>query len=88
MAWGGLRGAVSLALALEVHALQKTKPGAFPEEFANKVLFYTAVVVILTLVVNAPTTGPLLRWLDQKKRYRLDDVQVSLSLAPGFRRRL
>lgn len=68
------RGAVSLALALDVKV-------TFSDDeernlFGNKTAFYTSVVVILTLVVNAPLTAPLLNWLSRQKGYCLDPAQV------------
>lgn len=58
MAWGGLRGAVSLALALLLEGL----PG-IPEALGAQVLAVTTGVVLLTLLVNGSTTGTLLRRL-------------------------
>jgi len=60
MTWGGLRGAVSLALALmvyEEHALDPTGRSQ------SKVLLHTAGIVMLTLLVNATTVGRLLNAL-------------------------
>ncbi len=54
MFWGGLRGALALALALSL-----------PPEFAAKELILVSAmgVVMATLLVNAVTIGPLLRVL-------------------------
>ncbi len=60
MSWGGLRGAVSLALAL---AFSQIQDPAISEELRGQVLFVTAGVVMLTLLVNGSTTGWLLRRL-------------------------
>ena len=59
MSWGGLRGAVGLALALVV-SLEKQ----FPEKDRARVMFLTGGVVILTLVVNGTTTASLLNYLN------------------------
>eukprot|EP00051_Salpingoeca_urceolata_P007004 m.92774 g.92774 ORF g.92774 m.92774 type:complete len:1268 (+) comp15075_c0_seq1:118-3921(+) len=59
LAWGGLRGAVALALALIV-ALDA---GRIDDDIREIVLFYTAWVVILSLTVNATLTKPLLQYL-------------------------
>lgn len=59
MTWGGLRGAVGLALALVV----EHEPGLANSEFGSKVLFHTAGIVVLTLLVNATTIGNLLSLL-------------------------
>ncbi len=54
MFWGGLRGALALALALSL-----------PHDFANRELILVASmgVVMATLLVNALTIGPLLKLL-------------------------
>ena len=56
MLWGGLRGAVSLALALAV----LETPGFAPEVKSFVVILVTGFV-LFTLFVNAPTMRPLLR---------------------------
>lgn len=59
MTWGGLRGAVGLALALSVaesRYIDRAKIG-------NKILIQVSGIVILTLLVNATTTNFLLRIL-------------------------
>jgi len=53
MTWGGLRGGISIALALTLPAF----PG---REF---VIAATYVVVIFSILVQALTMGPLVRWL-------------------------
>eukprot|EP00043_Microstomoeca_roanoka_P013027 m.127250 g.127250 ORF g.127250 m.127250 type:complete len:1072 (-) comp15652_c0_seq1:56-3271(-) len=55
---GGLRGAVSLAMALLVELEPDIRP-----EVRNYVLFYGSGITFLTLVINAPTAGRLVRWL-------------------------
>lgn len=63
IAWGGLRGAVSLALVLLVAADDK-----LPLEVRGQMLRVTAGVVLLTILVNGTTTGLLLRKLGFGKR--------------------
>jgi NhaP-type Na+/H+ or K+/H+ antiporter len=58
MAWGGLRGAVSLALALVF-----TQEKALPLELREQLLLVTAGVVFLTILVNGGTLAWLLRRL-------------------------
>ena len=58
LAWGGLRGAVSLALALMV--AQRTD---IDESVRAQILTVTAGVVMLTILVSGTTTGWLLRKL-------------------------
>ncbi len=55
MAWGGLRGAVSLALALVV----VSAPGV-SEVLGQQMLGFTAGIVLLTILVNGSTTGRVL----------------------------
>lgn len=54
LAWGGLRGALGMTLALMV-----SYTSAIPEEIRSQVLFFTAGIVTLTLCINATT----MRWL-------------------------
>ncbi|SDJ28180.1 NhaP-type Na+/H+ or K+/H+ antiporter [Ferrimonas sediminum] len=56
--WGGLRGAVSLALALTIAA-----DGLLDRQLADQILFLCAGIVVLTIVVNGGTMGRLLGWL-------------------------
>ncbi|MCA8916190.1 MAG: cation:proton antiporter [Planctomycetes bacterium] len=63
MAWGGLRGAVSLALALLLAA-----NAGLAEGVRGEMLRLTAGVVLLTILVNGTTTGWLLRKLGFSKR--------------------
>ena len=50
LTWGGLRGAVSMALALMVAANE-----SLPWDIRNHILFLTAGVVVLTIVINGGT---------------------------------
>ncbi len=58
MTWGGLRGAISIALALSLPS------------FPGREIFVTATygVVLFSLLVQAPTLGPLLRLLKVGRR--------------------
>ena len=56
--WGGLRGAVSLALALIV-----AQDPAFPSALGDQVLFLCAGLVVLTILINGTTMGAVLAWL-------------------------
>jgi NhaP-type Na+/H+ or K+/H+ antiporter len=58
--WGGLRGAVGLALALVVSEESAAYSDA---KVGPVVLLCTGVVVVLTLSVNGTTTAFLLQWL-------------------------
>lgn len=61
MGWGGLRGAVGLALGIQVS--RDRGGGILSEEDANRVLFYVGGVAFLTLVINAITCPALVKWL-------------------------
>jgi CPA1 family monovalent cation:H+ antiporter len=56
--WGGMRGAVSLALALAV-----TEDEAVPADIRRFVAILTTGFVLFTLLVNAPSLRPLMRFL-------------------------
>lgn len=56
--WGGLRGAVGLALALIVDLDE-----GIAQSIKDRVLFHVAGVVLLTIAINGSTTGLLLRRL-------------------------
>eukprot|EP00035_Acanthoeca_spectabilis_P008333 m.152203 g.152203 ORF g.152203 m.152203 type:complete len:771 (+) comp14315_c0_seq2:522-2834(+) len=57
-AWGGLKGAVPLVLALLVEL-----DTSIPERVSSKILGYTGFMTALTLLINAPLTIPLVRFL-------------------------
>ncbi len=52
--WGGLRGAVSLSLALSL-----AQDNAIDEQLREQILFLTAGIVVLTIVIN----GSTMEWL-------------------------
>lgn len=60
--WGGLRGAVSLALALIIAQDQ-----LIDKELGDQVLFLTAGIVVLTIVINASSMTLLLKRLGLNK---------------------
>ncbi|MEA3314416.1 MAG: cation:proton antiporter [Campylobacterota bacterium] len=59
LVWGGLRGAVSLALALTV-----AHSDAIPKEIGDQILFLTAGIVVLTILINGLTMEKLLSILN------------------------
>jgi NhaP-type Na+/H+ or K+/H+ antiporter len=61
MTWGGLRGAVGLALAIQVSIDQAG--GNISEMDGRRVLFYVGGVATLTLCINATTCPALVRKL-------------------------
>ena len=58
LVWGGLRGAVSLALALTV-----AQNELIPREIGDQVLFLCAGIVVLTMLINGGSMGWLLKKL-------------------------
>jgi hypothetical protein len=73
MTWGGLRGAVGLALAIQV-SIEKAG-GKISDMDARRVLFYTGGIAFLTLVVNAVTCPSLVKYLGL---VQTDDVKRKL----------
>mmetsp|Transcript_56389 Transcript_56389/g.160066 ORF Transcript_56389/g.160066 Transcript_56389/m.160066 type:complete len:1173 (-) Transcript_56389:145-3663(-) len=65
MTWGGLRGAVGLALAMQV-SLDRAD-NSISEDLANSALFYTGGIAALTLIVNATTSPALVQALGLTK---------------------
>lgn len=58
LTWGGLRGAVALALALSVAQQEQ-----IAADIREQVLFLTAGLVVLTIVINGGSISALLQWL-------------------------
>ena len=61
--WGGLRGAVGLALALVMKTEMAQGGTRVDANNGVRVIVFVSTTAILTLLVNAPTTGPLVRKL-------------------------
>merc|ERR1719199_1623743 len=66
MGWGGLRGAVGLALALVV-----ARDMDIEKEVGILILFHVSGIAALTLFVNACTCKPLVEALGLTERHRL-----------------
>jgi len=64
--YAGLRGAVGLSLALMVAASDKV-----PRYIQDVILLHTAGVALLTLIINATTTGILVRYLGLSRQSNL-----------------
>lgn len=62
LTWGGLRGAIGLALALIVVSEE-----SIPLEARNQILSLTAGIVMLTSLINATTVKPIIDWLGLAK---------------------
>jgi NhaP-type Na+/H+ or K+/H+ antiporter len=66
MTWGGLRGAVGLALGMQVNRGKATNDAGvaqITDDDANRVLFFVAGIAFLTTCVNASTCPALVAWL-------------------------
>lgn len=72
LTWGGLRGAVSIALSLIL-----TEVREFGYDATDKLLIQVSGIVVLTLVINATTMTPLLNVLG------MNDVSHSQYIAMG-----
>lgn len=76
--WGGLRGAVSLALALII-----AQDNFLPKELGDQILFLTAGIVVLTITINASSMTLLLEYfgldkLPEAKQASLIKAQQSI----------
>lgn len=60
--WGGLRGTVALAMALVI-----TRSEIIDESIAQDILFYTAGVVFLSMIINATSMSTLMKYLGLDK---------------------
>ena len=72
MTWGGLRGAVGLALALVVFGdadfkAQLELSGQASYHIPDKILFHCSSIVVLTLIVNATSMPKILSYLGMDK---------------------
>ena len=82
ISWGGLRGAVGLALAVSVFGDTKLtdETGMFGDRssamhFRQVVLVHCSLTVLLTLLINAPSSGPILKLIGLTK---LSSTRVSM----------
>ena len=58
LTWGGLRGGISVALALSIPKVLHGEPVAYREV----ILAVTYVVVVFSIIVQGLTVGPFVRW--------------------------
>jgi len=68
--WGGLRGAVGLALAIVMQSEMKYKSSSLDADEAERlqldgmrIMIFVALTALFTLLINATTTGPIVRRL-------------------------
>lgn len=73
--WGGLRGAIALALALVV-----ASHPSISEDIRNQVLFLTAGIVVLTSIINATTTSYLIKILGLTKLSPAQELMIKNNL--------
>eukprot|EP00659_Diplonema_papillatum_P013125 gene13125-20263_t len=79
VAWGGLRGAVGLALALSIQADEEVAIASVREKF----IFHVAGIVVLTLCINGTTTQNVVKYfelnkIEERRRKRMHDVWKKL----------
>ena len=74
--WGGLRGAVSLSMALSL-----AQDSAVPKELGEQILFLTAGIVVLTIVINGATMEWLLHFLGLDKLPPAKEASVQKAAA-------
>ena len=77
LAWGGLRGALSMVLALSI-------PESFPQR--DVLISMTFGVVILSILAQGITVGPALRWLGltRSTRSRVDYGETQSALLAAY----
>lgn len=87
--WAGMRGIVSLALAL---ALPLTFPNGMPLEGRSEAIFITFVVILITLLIPGLTLPMLIHWLklypiqkdDNEKKIRNQLAQYADEIIYSF----
>jgi len=72
MCWSGLRGAVSLALAIVIDE----EPG-ISTQMGGRIMFHVGGIAALTLLVNATTAAPLLRYLGLAKTSKAGEAKLA-----------
>lgn len=60
--WGGLRGALALALALIIYA-EESEPEGINKRTQSLILFHTCGIVTMTLLINGTTCAHLVDYL-------------------------
>jgi len=81
MSWGGLRGAVSLALALVI-----SQQPQIDVELRRQIVFATAGVVLMTILVNGTTIGILLAKLGYDKPPLSEEIATLAARAYALER--
>ena len=71
VSYGGLRGAVGLALALMV-----THSKSLPEEYGHITMFHISGIVLLTLTINGMTTGYVIKLLGLKEESKTTQKMI------------
>mmetsp|Transcript_17731 Transcript_17731/g.34942 ORF Transcript_17731/g.34942 Transcript_17731/m.34942 type:complete len:802 (-) Transcript_17731:461-2866(-) len=75
--WGGLRGAVGLTLSFAIRGTQNVS-----DQVGQQATFYMGGIVILTLMVNATTSGPLIQYFNLQ---RSGDKRILAELENDFK---
>ncbi|CAE7328094.1 NHX7, partial [Symbiodinium pilosum] len=73
MIWSGLRGAVSLTLAIIID-----EEPLISREMGARIMFHVGGIAALTLLINATTAAPLLRALGLARSSRADEKKLAV----------
>lgn len=73
MIWSGLRGAVSLTLAIIID-----EEPLVSREMGARIMFHVGGIAALTLLINATTAAPLLRALGLARSSRADEKKLAV----------
>lgn len=73
MVWGGLRGALGIALAIQVQGTVSTSNSTVSAEVGSQLFIMVVGCATLTLLVNAPTAKYLLRYLKLTEESRVSE---------------
>lgn len=76
MWWGGLKGGLAIAIVLSI-------PTDMPAEDRSQLLAMTLGVVMFTLLINAPTIRPLMRWLGMERLTADENAELCRGLGTG-----
>eukprot|EP01039_Chlorochromonas_danica_P001852 gene1852-2026_t len=81
LTWGGLRGAVSMCLALSLVQSTENDDTTISADDSHRVLFIVGGVAALTLTLNATTAGSVLRRLGLMKEDHNEEHQIMYHFA-------
>merc|ERR1712054_600771 len=77
MSWGGLRGAVGVALSISMSMSLQSLPDNDNMHHGTQIVFHVCVFATLTMLVNGVTCGPLLRFLGMVQATAVQELTLS-----------